>query len=303
MTLFYKIFYTPLINYIFRSILFPFRSIISHKLKIPITGVISIKTNTNKKIYFYSNETSPMTKILFWEDKGCTFEFSNIFKHLIISSKTFLDIGANVGYYSLLGKTINPTLNVFAFEPSKGPKYFLKKNIQLNNLDSIHVIEKAVGDSIGMISFFEEKNIKYPYVEYHASGIGNTANTWGIDNYLKYDVELTTIDQVVLEKNIENIDLIKIDTEGTENFVLKGGLDSFNKNQPIIICEVLPNKIEDKIQKIIADELNYSIFQFQSKTNTLIKVDSLKSAVTNGETNYFFVPPSKIKLLNQFIEK
>ena len=300
---FYKFFYNPIINNIARNTLRPFRKILSKSLKIPVTGIIKIKSENNKEILFYSNETCPMTKHLFWEDRGCTFEFSNIFKHLVTESRTFMDIGSNVGYYSLLGKTINPNLDVFAFEPSKGPKYFLKRNIEINHLNSICVIEKALGDSIGSIDFYEEKNLKYPYVEHHASGIGNTTNSWGIENFLKYSVDLTTIDQISEEKNIQNIDLIKIDTEGTENLVLNGGLKAIIKNQPIIICEVLPDKIEEKIQHIVEDLLHYTIFQFQSKTNQLIQIDNIKFAIKNGETNYFFVPQLKIELLKSFIVK
>ena len=301
MQLLYKIFYFLLFNLIIRSILRPFRSSISSKFKIPINGIISVKTEKNQKIYFTSNETCPMAKILFWEDRGCTFEFSIIFKELVKNSRSFLDIGANVGYYSLLGKTINPNLNVIAFEPSKGPKYFFKENVKLNNQSSIILVEKALGDSDGEIDFYEEKNQKYLYREHHASGIGNTINSWGIENFTKYKVELTTLNNIIEQLNITDIDLIKIDTEGTEDRIFIGGLEQIIKNQPIIICEVLEGKIEDQIQDIIVNKLQYNIFQFQSKSNKLKEIKIIKDENHNHESNYFFVPTSKIHLIKQFI--
>jgi FkbM family methyltransferase len=297
---FYKLFYNPTINKITRSVLRPFRKVLPESLKIPVSGIISVY-NQGKEIKFKTNETSPMTKILFWEDNGCTFEFSEIFKDLIIHSNTFFDIGANVGYYSLLAKTVNPKIEVYSFEPSIGPKHFLKENIALNNFNDIHLIEKALGDATGTIQFYEEKNPKYAYQKFHASGIGNTENTWGISNFLKYDVELTTINDVVASENIKSIDLIKIDTEGTENFVFRGGIESIKKFQPIIICEVLKDKIEDKIQEIIVNELNYLMFQFQSHSNKLIEITSIRECNKNRETNYFFVPVSKRNLIEKFI--
>jgi len=296
----YQFFYSPLVNLIIRSILKPFKQILPESLKFPVSGVIEISCE-NKKIKFFTNETSPMTRHLFWEDRGCTFEFSLIFKDLIKQSNSFFDIGANVGYYSLLAKTLNPEIEVYAFEPSFGPKYFLKENAKINNFESIHIIEKALGESTGLIQFFEEKNPKYSYQKHHASGIGNTANTWGITNYLKYDVELTTINEVVKQKLIQGIDLMKVDTEGTENLVFKGGLESIKKFQPIIICEVLVDKVENQIQQIIVEELGYTMFQFQSKTNKLIEIDSIKENNTNGESNYFFVPNNKLNLIEKFI--
>jgi len=47
--------------------------------------------------------------------------------------KTFYDIGANIGYYSLLGATINEDLIVVGFEPATGPAYYFKENIKINH--------------------------------------------------------------------------------------------------------------------------------------------------------------------------
>jgi len=299
---FYKLFYQPTFNKIVRSTLRPFRFVLPASMKIPVSGIITVHNN-GKQIRFKTNETSPMTKILFWEDKGCTFEFSEIFKDLVINCDSFFDIGANVGYYSLLAKTVKPEIDVYSFEPSIGPKHFLKENIALNNFNDIHLIEKALGDKTGTIQFFEEKNPKYAYQEFHASGIGNTENTWGISNFLKYEVELTTIDDIVSKENIKSIDLIKVDTEGTEDYVFKGGIESIMKFQPIIICEVLKDKIESKIEEIIVSELGYLMFQFQSKINKLIEIKSIIDCNKNGETNYFFVPVSKRNLIEKFVIK
>jgi len=299
---FYQLFYKPTINYCVRNFLKLFAPILPNSLKIPVSGKIKIKVNDTKQISFQTNETSPMTKILFWEDRGCTFEFSHIFKHIIQSSSTFFDVGANIGYYSLLAKSLNPSIDVFSFEPSKGPNFFLRQNIKLNHFDSIHIIEKAVGSEPGAIEFYEEKNPKYAYQKYHASGIGNTANTWGINNFLKYQVELTTLDHISNEFELKQLDLIKIDTEGTENFVFQGAKETIERFKPIIICEVLPNKIEKEIQSII-DQLNYMMFQFQSNLNCLLRIDNLSEATLNGETNYFFVPTEKEFLISDFVSK
>lgn len=296
----YKIFYHPIINIIVRSILKPFKTILPENLKIPVSGVINIKSEKGE-IKFITNETSPMTKILFWEDKGCTFEFSQIFKEIIPYCSTFFDIGANVGYYTLLAKKLNPNLHIHSFEPSNGPKYFLKKNCEINHFQNINLVDFALGNYNGQIEFFEEKNPKYAYQKHHASGIGNTANTWGINNYLKYSVELIRLDDYCTRQNISSIDLIKIDTEGTEDAVFEGGLEIIKKSQPIIICEVLPGKIEQKIQEIIENEFKYEIFQFQSKTNKLKKITTIVDENQNGETNYFFVPTSKLNLVEAFV--
>lgn len=302
MQLFYKLFYSLPINIIVRNLLYPFRSILPSRFKIPVTGVISIQSEKGT-IKFFSNETDSMSKKLFWDDEGCTFEYSSIFKNIVPHCDTFFDIGANVGYYSLLAKKLNKNLKINAFEPSTGAKYFLKQNCLINHFEDITIVEKALGDYTGTIEFYEEKNPKFPYLEHHGGGIGNTANTWGINESLKYEVSVIRLDDYCKEQKIEKIDLIKIDTEGTEDLVFSGGKEIIMRSNPLIICEVLEGGIEAKIQKLMVEDFGFEMFQFQTSTNTLRKITDLIEAAKNKETNYFFVPVSKRSLIEAFIEK
>lgn len=302
MQLFYRLFYSTPINLLVRNLLFPFRKYLPKQLMIPVSGIISIQSEKGE-IKFYANETDSMSKKLFWEDEGCSFEFSLIFKKIIPSCATFFDIGANVGYYSLLAKKLNSDIKIHSFEPSIGAKYFLKKNCSINHFDDITRVDKALGNYTGTIEFYEEKNPKFLYLEHHGGGIGNTANTWEIDNSLKYNVDVIRLDDYCKEAHVTTIDLIKIDTEGTEDLVFSGGKESILRSNPIIICEVLSGRIESKIQDIITKEFGFDIFQFQTKTNKLKPVSNLSEAVKNGETNYFFIPKAKQHLVAEFIEK
>jgi FkbM family methyltransferase len=300
MTFFYKILYSKLFNVIYRSLMYPLRKIIPNRFKIPVTGTIKIQPNSSSKILFYSNETCPMTRHLYWEDEGCTFEYSKIFKKIIVDQNSFFDIGANVGYYSLLAKTLHPNILTYSFEPSKGPNYFLNKNKEMNQFQEMNIEKIALGDVNGETTFFEDINPKYKYLEHHASGTGNTQNTWNNDATNKYNVQIVTLDNFIKERNIESIDLIKMDTEGTEDKVLNGALNTIERFKPIIICEVLENRIEEKIQKIISD-IGYFIFKFDDETNQLRKIQNLKLENIDGKNDYFFVHPEKLHVLNEFI--
>ena len=71
------------------------------------------------------------------------------------------------------------------------------------------------------------------------------------------------MDDYCKEAHVTTIDLINIDTEGTEDLVFSGGKESILRSNPIIICEVLSGRIESKIQVIITKEFGFDIFQFQ----------------------------------------
>lgn len=301
MKVFYQFFYSRPVNTVVRSLLRPFRFNLPPWLKIPIQGPIDI---TDKElgisIRYASNETCTMVRDLFWNYRGFSFEFSAIFRELIKSTDTFLDIGANVGYYSLLGAKLKDGMQIYSLEPSAGPLYFLKENVAINGFKNIHVIGKAVDRINGKISFFEERNPKYGYTEHHASGIGNTVNSWGIDNYRKYDVDVTTVDELVASNGLTSVDLIKIDTEGTEDTILTGGMDSIRRFQPIMICEVLSAGVGARLQQLVVDELGFLIYQFRGP-DQLVAVENLEQVDKTVYTNFFFVPPSKRHLLEAFI--
>lgn len=299
MIVFRKLFYSPIINIVYRNFFKLFKSILPNKMKVPVVGVIQLKDD-DKVIKFYSNETSPMTRILYWEEKGFSFEFSTIFIALIKSSSTYIDIGGNVGYYSLLANAYNPSMRIYTFEPSNGPYYFLRRNIELNNCKNITAEKIALSDKAGSIDFFEERNPKFPYIKYHASGIGNTKNTWEITNFEKYSVSTITLDEYVKMKGIESIDLIKMDTEGTEDLILSQATKVLKDMRPIIVCEVLTERIALSIETILTN-YNYTFFKFIEHTKKIKPISKMSNEMETDNRNFFFVPNEKKEVLNTFL--
>jgi methyltransferase, FkbM family len=73
-------------------------------------------------------------------------------------------------------------------------------------------------------------------------------------------VPVITIDKFVKEKNIEKLDLVKIDTEGTEPQVLKGMADVIERDRPILICEVLKGFETEKHLEDLLGPLGYRYY-------------------------------------------
>jgi FkbM family methyltransferase len=299
MIVFRKLFYSPIINIVYRNFFKLFKTVLPIKMKVPVVGVIQLKDD-KKIIKFYSNETSPMTRILYWEENGFSFEFSRIFIALIKNSSSYIDIGGNVGYYSLLASTYNQAMRIYTFEPSNGPYYFLQQNIELNNCKNIMAEKIALSDKAGSIDFFEERNPKFPYIKYHASGIGNTKNTWEITNFEKYAVATITLDEYVKTKGIASIDLIKMDTEGTEDLILSQAKNVLRDMRPIIVCEVLTEKIAVSIEGILTN-YNYTFFKFIEDTKKIIPIIKMSNEMETENRNFFFVPNEKKEALNAFL--
>ena len=171
------------------------------------------------------------------------------------------DIGANIGDSVLqIAKKLNGTGSIYAFEPSPDVFQRLNRNVSLNNFNNIETFNLGMADVESQLSFVvEDKN--------HSGGafISKDAN-----NAIK--VAVTTIDKFVAEHNLSKLDFLKIDTEGFEVFVLKGGVNTFRNFKPKMFIEVSDSLLKragssakELIQ--ILNELNYHSVRLDTQEN------------------------------------
>lgn len=137
--------------------------------------------------------------------------------------EVFLDVGANSGIMSLFAKG-----RVYAFEPTISTYKLLVKNINLNSSE-VTPICKAVCD----------EEVNYHMIEYEQSGF-NCIEEGGRRKTI-------TLDKWAKENNVQNIKLIKIDTEGTDEKVVLGGIEIIKRDKPIIITELIDKKKMDEL--------------------------------------------------------
>ena len=134
-----------------------------------------------------------------------------LFKELLAQGDTFIDIGAHIGWYTTIGSKLVGNGNVVAFEPYKSNVLPLKENLTLNNCANVVVLEVALGDQEGTLTL--------------ASSDGDsgsvTALPWAHDG--RSQVPLVALDEVIVDVDIRSAALIKIDVEGWEAHVIRGG--------------------------------------------------------------------------------
>jgi len=152
---------------------------------------------------------------------------TKIVKGLIRKGDVVLDIGANIGYYTLLfAKLVGKNGRVIAFEPEPDNFAILKKNITLNNYKNIEAFQKAVSDRTEKIKLFLHKTAKTQHSIYSST-----------ENDRAIEVESVKLDDVIDEK----IDFVKIDAEGAKGLIINGMANLLRKNKNIkIITEFAP---------------------------------------------------------------
>jgi FkbM family methyltransferase len=172
--------------------------------------------------------------------------YEDKYRSLVIESlpnkRTFVDVGANVGIWSLPMRLHFE--KVISYEPSKQNIECIKVNIP----EGIELREKAVADFNGEAKF-------------HQAG-----KNCGDGKLCREGVKSTYVVPVVKldDENLQNVDMIKIDTQGWELDVLKGMSNLIKSQQPWIMIEV--NEDIDLCCSLM-ESLNYETVYVKSKRN------------------------------------
>jgi FkbM family methyltransferase len=148
------------------------------------------------------------------------------------TGQVFFDIGANVGYYSILAsRLVGPQGRVVAFEPVVRNLSFLYRHIVLNKARNVLALTMACADNVAIAAFSAGAN----YAEGHllADRDGSEAGTAKAVSI----VPMATVDAIVKQLGVSP-NVIKIDVEGAEYLVLKGAHATLLEARPSIFLSV-----------------------------------------------------------------
>ena len=137
---------------------------------------------------------------------------TNFFLSAFRPGMTFLDIGANIGYYTALALSImKGDGRIIALEPDPENFSYLLKTVSANGGKNVHCIRKAASDHVGSMTLFTNSN--------------NRGDNRLYANHLSTsscEVEVMPVDLLLKGIGVSSLDFIKIDVQGYEGHVLAG---------------------------------------------------------------------------------
>ncbi len=153
-----------------------------------------------------------------------------------------LDIGGNVGQYAVFfASLVRPSGKVITFEPDETSREVMKRNLALNGFSNRVIVEDlALFDKAGTCEFFS-KGGGDATASLARSGLGTDISKTQL---LTQNVRTERLDDYLLAKRLDNPNWIKLDTEGAEINILRGGLNTL-KSDTKIICELHPYAWEE----------------------------------------------------------
>jgi len=191
--------------------------------------------------------------------------------HLVMQKgETFVDVGANVGYYSLkIAKEYSSKgVGIVAIEAHPGNYKALSKNIELNDFKCITAINKAVSDHKGIVTLYErvdsKNRIRSEFYSLSNSFIheSNFVRLEGVS----LEIESDTLDNIL---DGRRVDVMKIDIEGAEVSALEGASSVLKRLRKIIVevhgsnfdkvMQILNNTHDFKCEPIETPVMNYIV--------------------------------------------
>lgn len=198
---------------------------------------------------------------------------------------TVFDIGANIGWYSLNILNMCPHMKVFSFEPSPVTYGRLKRNFELNGLSTEGLVN---------LGFYKENGTLDFYYDTEESGASSLVNLREKEGVRKDSVQMVKLDDWAAEHEIDRLDFIKCDVEGSEFFVYQGGAKTIDRCRPIIFSEMLRKwceKFNYHPNDIIGFLGGCGYDCFVISGDRLARIDTVTEATV--ETNYFFLHKEK----------
>ncbi|MFC1928297.1 FkbM family methyltransferase [Chloroflexota bacterium] len=170
-----------------------------------------------------------------WYEPQCT----KVVMEWLKEGMTVVDIGANVGYYALLeAKIVGDKGMVYAIEPAPNNLEGLGKNVTINSLSNVEIYPLAVGDKSGKGELYLSVSSNLHNMLGTIDKSGPRSSYTGV-----VEVETTTLDDFLKDKR--QPDLVRMDVEGYEYFIIKGMQRTLNQNRNIrLYIEIHPSDMK-----------------------------------------------------------
>ncbi len=160
-------------------------------------------------------------------------------KQFLGPGKTFVDLGANEGYFTVIGARLcQPQGRVIAIEPQRRLLPVIEENLRLNGLSNVSLVNAAVTDTPGQLTL-------------HLTSDTNSGGS-GLHRHAKYslptqEVTAMTLAQVLDQQKVDHVDLMKVDIEGFEYEALLGSPEVFQRHRiRALALELHPTILADR---------------------------------------------------------
>lgn len=258
-------------------------------------GIGYVRHEGNPFFLYLGDFYGPSYHLMHWGVASYEAQNQKYIKRVLSFSNrsVFLDVGANIGIFSVLAAMEGSKIQVYAFDPDEKSRECLNASVKANHLHNVEILSDALSQDEGNgILFLDGKNHGGNSLNEHSIEKGN-----GEPGLKRVSVRLTTLDKFAERKALQRIDLIKIDVQEHEYEVLLGGKECISKFRPVVLAECSNVNIGDKKDLFnFFEDLDYQVFD--PNTETVFSLSEARDALRrkgleHAYSDFFFFPKEK----------
>lgn len=259
--------------------------------RLSLTGAVTLSLPGGEPFRMLS-AADPVATLSDWGGwKGYEEDLMLVFPALMTQVRTFINAGANTGMYILAAGALDANILAIAVEPQVTVFQRLEDNVRLNNRSNVQCLRLALAEQEGEVTLFEGDG---------ALPIGSSiadadSYTW---SHAQSVVPATTLDALVVDYGLTDVDLVLMDIEGAEPGALRGGPTVLATHRPILVCEVLSDAAGRELEEVLEDK-GYRYFH-------LTYEGPREATAISGEVvlrNWLFLPHEKTSQVLDAVEK
>lgn len=230
---------------------------------------------------------------------SCELEDEQMVYQLIkeIRNAIIFDIGANIGWHTINFAKRLPDAKIYSFEPIQQTYEFLEKNVKRNSIKNCVLMNYGISN---------ENREAFLYYFKSGSAIASIENLIEHPNAKKEKCFFKTLDKIFSDLELDRIDFIKCDVEGSELFVLQGAEKILQDIKPILlieICEEWCQKCKYHSKDIIHFLKSRGYDFFSTSDGKILERRKKIRSIDQGKYNYFFLHKEKHRdLINQLCD-
>ena len=267
------------------------------------TKIVNISMDVREKnhaVKLYLNEGEPGHRVIstcFAKNELYQTSLANFFASVLRVNDCLIDIGAYIGYFSLLGAAlVGGDGQVFAFEPEEKNNRYLHGNIALNNFNNIKVSNTALG--------LETKTAKIFINSDNDAGHA----LWNVGRHPDYsksrmhcitrDVQVASLDSLLQGVHVSNLRLINIDTCGAELEIIQGAVRTIEDNKvPYVVCGINRFSLqqmgtsEQELRQFMG-YMGYEPYWIQAETPHLVALAPDQYVASEHDLHVVFAKPA-----------
>jgi FkbM family methyltransferase len=221
---------------------------------LPRSGVVSVRLPNEARLRLFSRGDDWISTQIFWRGiEGYEPETVPAFYALAERARVTIDVGAYVGYYTVMAALANRAGRVIALEPSPATFDRLVRNVELNGLSNVECRNVAAGPAPAHADLHQMSG----GLSMAASLDPRHLAPWP---HVTTTVLVVALDDLLTELAVGHVELIKIDTEATEADVLLGARRTLARDRPHIVCEVLSSESGARLTELL-EPLGYRFYE------------------------------------------